>query len=79
VRFAEGLVEGDRDACPFLPFGEDLERELRGAALEFHVAELVDAEHVDAAVAVDGLSQLPVAGGLDEPDRFPPRAASGPR
>src|SRR5580704_5100519 len=60
---AEGLVGRDRDAGLFLPFGEDLEEELGAAAVEFHVAELVDAEQVDAAVADDGLGQLLVVGG----------------
>ena len=63
---AEGLVGGDGDAGFLLPFGQDLEEELGAAAVEFHVAELVDAEQVDAAVAVDGLGELPVVGGLDE-------------
>jgi hypothetical protein len=63
---AEGFLGGDGDAGLFLAFGEDLEEELGAAAVEFHVAELVDAEQVDAAVAVDGLSELPVVGGLDE-------------
>ena len=41
-----------------LAFGEDLEQQLGAAAVEFHVAELVDAEQVDAAVAGDGLGEL---------------------
>jgi len=36
------------------------------AAVEFHVAELVDAQQVDVTVAVDGLGELPVVGGPDE-------------
>jgi hypothetical protein len=40
VRFAEGLVRGDRDAGFFLPFCQDLEQQLGAAAVEFHVAEL---------------------------------------
>jgi hypothetical protein len=62
----EGLVGCDRDAGLFFPFGEELEQQLGTAAVEFHVAELVDAEQVDAAVAGDGLGQLLVVGGLDE-------------
>ena len=49
-----------------LAFGQDLEQQLGAAAVEFHVAELVDAEQVDAAVAGDGLGELPVVGGLGE-------------
>nr|WP_329245937.1 hypothetical protein [Actinoallomurus sp. NBC_01490] len=63
---AEGLVGGDGDAGLFLAFGEVLEQQLGAAAVEFPVAELVDAEQVDAAVAGDGLGQLLVIGGLDE-------------
>src|SRR4051794_41754978 len=39
---AEGLVGGDRDACFLLPFRQDLKEELGAAAVEFHVAELID-------------------------------------
>ena len=49
-----------------LPFGQDLEQQLGAAAVEFHVAEFVDAEQVDAAVAGDGLGQLLLVGGLDQ-------------
>jgi hypothetical protein len=41
MRFAEGLVGGDRHACLFLSFGEYLEEELGAAAVEFHVAGYV--------------------------------------
>src|SRR5690348_4642981 len=47
---AEALVGRDRDAGLFLPLGQDLEEELGAAAVEFHVAELVDAEQVHAPV-----------------------------
>ena len=60
------LVGGDGDAGFLLALGQDLEQQLGAAAVEFHVAELVDAEQVDAAVAGDGLGELPVVGGLDE-------------
>lgn len=69
MRFAEGLVGGDGDAGPFLAFGEDLEEELGAAVVQFHVAELVDAEQVHAAVTVDGLGELPV---------MKPKATTGP-
>ena len=52
------LVGGDRDGVLLLAFGQDLEQQLGAAAVEFHVAELVDAEQIDAAVAGDGLGQL---------------------
>ncbi len=40
--------------------------------VEFHVAEFVDAEQVDAAVAGDRLVEFFVVGGLDEfVDEFP--------
>jgi hypothetical protein len=66
VRFAERLIRRYRHACLLLPFGEHLEEELGAAAVEFHVAELVDTEQIDAAVTVDCLGELPVVGGLDE-------------
>jgi len=47
-------------------FGEDLEQQLGAALVDFHVAQLVNAEQVDAAVAGDGLGELPVIGGLHE-------------
>lgn len=65
MRFAEGLVGGDGDAVLLLAFGQDLEEELGAVTVEFHVAELVDAEKVDAAVAGDGLVQLLLVRGLD--------------
>src|ERR1022692_5045666 len=64
--FAEGGVGGDRDRGAFLAFGEDLEQQLGAAAVELEVAELVQAEQVDAAVAGDGAREGLVVGGLDE-------------
>src|SRR5437588_8772744 len=52
--FAEGGVGGDGDGGAFLAFGEDLEQQLGAAAVELEVAQLVQAEQVDAAVAGDG-------------------------
>ena len=46
--------------------GQDLEEQFGAAAVKFHVAQFVQAEQVDAAVAGDGLGQLLVVGGLDE-------------
>ena len=60
------VVGGDGDARFLFPFRQNLEEQLGAAPVEFHVAELVDAEQVDAAVAGDGLGELLVVGGLDE-------------
>ena len=54
------------NAVLLLAFGEDLEQEFGAAAVEFHVAEFVDAEQVDAAVAGDRLRQHLLISGLDE-------------
>jgi hypothetical protein len=43
-----------------------LEQQLRAAAVQREVAELVEAEQVDPAVAGDDLGQLPFVGGLGE-------------
>ena len=66
VQPENGFVGGDRDGGLLLPFGEDLEQQFGAAAVEFHVAEFVEAEQIDAAVAGDGPGQLLVVGGLDE-------------
>jgi hypothetical protein len=66
VASRRGLVPRDRDACCFLPLGEDLEQEFGAAFVEFHVSKFVEAEQVDAAVAVDGLGELAVVGGFDQ-------------
>src|SRR5262249_31590916 len=47
-------------------FGEDLEQQFGAALVEFHVAQFVDAQQVDAAVAGDGLGELLVVGSFDE-------------
>jgi hypothetical protein len=62
----DGLVGGDGDAALSFSFGQDLEEEFGAAAVEFHVAELVDAQKIDSAVAGDGLGQLFLVGGIDE-------------
>src|SRR5919108_3260158 len=64
--FAEGGVGGDGDGGAFFSFGEDLEQQLGAAAVELEVAQLVQAEQVDPAVAGDGAGQGLVIGGLDE-------------
>src|SRR5699024_12551697 len=53
----EGIVGRDRDRGLLLTLGEGLEEELRNAAVELHVAELVDAQQVDSAVTGVGLRE----------------------
>lgn len=57
--FGEWEVGCDRDAGFFFAFGEDLEQEFGAAAVEFDVAELVEAEEVEAGVAADEASEPP--------------------
>src|SRR5260221_11032501 len=64
--FGEGGVGGDRDRGAFLALGEHLEQQLGAAPVQLEVAELVEAEQVDAAVAGDGAREGLVVGGLDE-------------
>src|SRR6516165_6937447 len=64
--FAEGGVGGDGDGGAFLALREDLEQQLGAAPVQLEVAQLVQAEQVDAAVAGDGAGQGLVVGGLDE-------------
>ena len=64
--FAEGQVGPDRDGGAFLAFGDDLEQQLGAAGVELDVAELVEQQEVQAAVAADDAGQLPVVGGFDE-------------
>jgi hypothetical protein len=59
-------VRRDRDRGAFLAFGEHLEQQLGAAAVEFEVAQFVEAEQVDPAVAGDGAGEVFVVGGLDE-------------
>ncbi len=55
-----------RSLVGLLPFGEDLEQQLGTAPVQLHVAELVEAEQVNPAVAGDGLDMLALVGGFDE-------------
>src|SRR5258705_3550490 len=64
--FGEGGVGRDRDGGAFFPLGEDLEQQLGAAPVQFEVAELIEAEQVDAAVAGNGAGQGLVVGGLDQ-------------
>lgn len=66
MRYAEGLVGGDGDAVVLLAPGQNREEELGTAAVEFHVAESVDAEQADAAATGDRLVPLLLAGRLDQ-------------
>ena len=64
--FAERGVGGARDGGPFLPVGDDLEQQFGAAGVELDVAELVQAEQVQAAVAADDAGELFVVGGFGE-------------
>jgi hypothetical protein len=59
----ERLVGGDRDRGTFFAFGESLEQQLGAAAVEFEVAEFVEAEQIYLAVAGDGAGELAFVGG----------------
>ena len=50
----------------FLAFGDDLEQQLGAAGVELDVAEFVEAEQVEPAVAADDAGQAPFVGGFDE-------------
>jgi hypothetical protein len=50
----------------FFALGQHLKEQFGAMPVEFHVAEFVDAEEIDAAVAGDGLVQLLLVGGLDQ-------------
>ena len=64
--FAEGQVGGDGDGGAFLAFGDDLEEQFGSAGVDVDVAELVEAEQVEAAVAADDPGQDSFVGGFDE-------------
>ena len=66
VQPENGSLEAIAMAERLLPLGEDLEEQFGAAAVELQVAQLVEAEKIDAAVAGDRLGQLLVVGGLDE-------------
>ena len=56
---AEGLVRRDGDGGLLLALGEDLEQEFGAAPVELEVAQLIETEQVDAAVAGDDLWTVP--------------------
>ncbi|WP_435054284.1 hypothetical protein [Nonomuraea angiospora] len=46
--------------------GENLEQQFGSVPIKLHVAELINAKQIDAAVAGDGLGQHLLVGGLDQ-------------
>jgi hypothetical protein len=64
--FAERQVRADGDGGSFFSFGDDLEEQFGAARVELDVAELVEQEQVEAAVAADDAGQLPLVGGFGE-------------
>lgn len=64
--FTERQVGGDRDRGPFLSFGDDLEQQFGSARVDLDIAELVEAEWVQAPVAGHHARQDPFVGGFDE-------------
>src|SRR3974377_293005 len=63
----EGGVGRDGDGGAFFALGEDLEQQFGAAPVQLEVAQLVQAEQVDPAVAGDGAGQGLVVGGPDPP------------
>jgi hypothetical protein len=63
--FAERQVGGQPDRR-LLAFGEHLEQQLGAAAVELGVADLIDAEQVETAVAGDEAGEAAFVGGFDE-------------
>jgi hypothetical protein len=63
---AEGEVAGQRDAGLLFSFGQDLEQQLGAAGVELDVAELVEAEEIEAAVAGDDAREASFVGGFGE-------------
>jgi hypothetical protein len=62
----EGQVGGDRDGGSFFAFGDDLEQQFGSAGVDLDVAEFVEAEQVEAAVAGNDSGQDSFVGGFDE-------------
>src|SRR3954447_3413838 len=59
-------VGGAGDGGLLLAFGDDLEEQFGAAGVEVHVADLVEAEQVEAGEAAHHAGELFVVGGLDE-------------
>ena len=66
MRFREGRVTHDRYCGALLTLGQNLEEELGGSLVEVDVAELIDREEVESAVAGDGLGEVEFVGCLGE-------------
>jgi hypothetical protein len=64
--FAERQVGGDRDGGSFFAFGDDLEQQFGAAGVDLDVAQLVQAEEIESAVATDYAEQGSFVSGLDE-------------
>jgi hypothetical protein len=64
--FAEWQVGGDGDRVFLFAFGDDLEQQFGAAGVELDVAELVEAEQIEASVAGDESGEFAVVGGFDE-------------
>jgi hypothetical protein len=63
---AERQVRRDGDGCFLFAFGEDLEQQLGAAGVELDVAELVEAEQFEPAVAGNDARQSSFVGGFGE-------------
>jgi hypothetical protein len=66
VRFAERQVRGQGDRRLLLAFGQDLEEQLGPSGIELDVAELVQAEQVEASVAGDDAAEPALVGRLGQ-------------
>ena len=62
----KGFIGGDRHGILFPTLRQNLEQQLRPTTVKLHIAELVDTQKIDAAVAGDGLGQQLLVGGLHE-------------
>jgi hypothetical protein len=84
-----GRFVPDRDEGSFFAFGDDLGQQFGAAGVELDIAQLVQQQEVQAAVAADDTGQLPLVGGfgefVDQPggggvtDRRPCSQAASPR
>jgi hypothetical protein len=64
--FAERQVGRQPDGGFLIAFGDDLEQQLGATGVELDLAELVEQEQVEAAVASHDAGQLPVVGSFGE-------------
>ncbi|MBM7790273.1 hypothetical protein JOD67_006953 [Tenggerimyces flavus] len=63
---AEWIHDADRGA--FLAFGDDLEQQLGPARIDLDVAEFIEQQEVEVAVAGNDAGRHAVVGGFDEFD-----------